>query len=159
MTDMNNSDPAIEHRADPHGARRSRRLARGEAPDEGDLAEREFLTPSQAERHSHTLGMPMARATLDKGRCAGGGPPFTRFGRKILYPRQAFEDWLRSRLTTLVRSTSEYEPGVICGGRPRKGGARVAEPVRSTSEYEPGGGRSRKTGARTAEEAAAYSWD
>jgi hypothetical protein len=119
MTDMN-SGPTIEHHAD----HQSRRVAKETVPDEADLSDRDFLTVEQADQRSRQLGMPTAKATLNKKRCVGGGPVFLRFGRKILYPRQAFEDWLRSRLTPLVSSTSQYPPGVICGGRPRKTQAR-----------------------------------
>jgi hypothetical protein len=141
MSDTSDGGPAIERRADHHctdhrctghramhRGRRSRRVAKEAVPDEGDLADRDFLTVEQAEQHSRQLGLPVAKGTLNKRRSVGGGPPFVRFGqRAILYPRLTFEAWLRERLTEPVRSTSEYAPGVIGGGRPRKSGARTAE--------------------------------
>jgi hypothetical protein len=69
----------------------------------------DFLAVPEASRHPEKFGMPpIAIGTLNKWRVVGGGPPFMRFGRRIVYPRQAYEEWLRSRLTNQVRSTSEF---------------------------------------------------
>jgi predicted DNA-binding transcriptional regulator AlpA len=43
-------------------------------------------------------------STLNKLRCAGGGPPFLKLGRAVRYARNDVEDWLASRR---VHSTSE----------------------------------------------------
>jgi hypothetical protein len=70
----------------------------------------DFLTVQQASLHPTKFGMPrIAVGTLNKWRVVGGDtPPFMRFGRRIVYPRQAYEDWLGKRLTNQVRSTSEF---------------------------------------------------
>jgi hypothetical protein len=72
----------------------------------------DFLTIIEASRYPEKFGMPaIAVGTLNKWRVVGGNtPPFMRFGRRIVYPRQAYEEWLRSRLTSQVRSTSEFAP-------------------------------------------------
>jgi hypothetical protein len=69
----------------------------------------DFLTVQEASLHPTKFGMPpIAVATLNKWRVIGGNtPPFMRFGRRIVYPRMPYEEWLRGRLTSQVRSTSE----------------------------------------------------
>jgi hypothetical protein len=68
----------------------------------------EFLTVIEASRYPKKFGMPpVPVGTLNKLRVVGGSAPFMRFGRRIVYPRQAYEEWLRSRLSKQVQSTSE----------------------------------------------------
>jgi hypothetical protein len=43
-------------------------------------------------------------ATLAKMRCLGGGPPFVKAGRRVLYRRGDLLQWLRERR---VRNTTE----------------------------------------------------
>jgi hypothetical protein len=47
--------------------------------------------------------------TLAKLACVGGGPPFRKFGRIPVYDPSDLDDWIASRLSKLVRSTSELE--------------------------------------------------
>lgn len=47
-----------------------------------------YLDPAQAAELLH-----MSRSTMDKLRCIGGGPPFRKFGRKILYEIGDLEAW------------------------------------------------------------------
>lgn len=37
-----------------------------------------------------------AKSTLDKLRCTGGGPQFTRRGKAVYYPIECLDDWLAS---------------------------------------------------------------
>lgn len=46
----------------------------------------------------------IAVATLAKMRCVGGGPPFVKAGRKVLYRRGDLIAWLSARR---VRNTTE----------------------------------------------------
>ena len=46
-----------------------------------------------------------AASTLEKKRVYGGGPPYYRIGRSILYGEDELDDWVRSRE---FNSTSEY---------------------------------------------------
>ena len=48
--------------------------------------------------------MGLAPSTLAKMRCLGGGPPFIKLGRKVVYRRDDLADWLSARC---VRNTSE----------------------------------------------------
>jgi hypothetical protein len=51
--------------------------------------------------------IPCEPATLAKYACVGGGPPFFKAGRIPIYPRTGLDEWARTRLGALVRSTSE----------------------------------------------------
>jgi hypothetical protein len=68
----------------------------------------EFLTVVEAARYPEKFGMPaISIGLLNKLRVVGGSAPFMRFGRRIVYPRKSYEEWLRSRLSKQVQSTSE----------------------------------------------------
>lgn len=49
----------------------------------------------------------LARATLAKLRVIGGGPPFRKLGRTVVYPERELAAWLRSH--PLHRSTGYAE--------------------------------------------------
>jgi hypothetical protein len=38
----------------------------------------------------------LAPSTLNKRRLTGDGPEYLKVGRRVLYPRDSFEGWLRS---------------------------------------------------------------
>jgi hypothetical protein len=38
----------------------------------------------------------VSKSFLDKARIYGGGPPFMRFGRAVVYSTDALDDWARS---------------------------------------------------------------
>jgi Helix-turn-helix domain len=46
----------------------------------------------------------LRKATLAKMRCVGGGPPFVKAGRRVLYRRVDLITWLNARR---VRNTTE----------------------------------------------------
>jgi hypothetical protein len=46
----------------------------------------------------------LSMATLAKMRCMGGGPPFVKAGRRVLYHRGDLRHWLNERR---VRNTTE----------------------------------------------------
>lgn len=72
-----------------------------------------FLTVQEASLHPTRLGMPaIAVGTLNKWRVTGDGPPFMRFGRRIVYPQGPYEDWMWKLLSKQVRSTSEFRVAV-----------------------------------------------
>ena len=52
-------------------------------------------------------GYTTAPATLNKLRCIGGGPAFEKFGRRPLYSETSLLEWVRSRTTHSLRSTSD----------------------------------------------------
>jgi hypothetical protein len=57
------------------------------------------MLDAQAER---LIGLRMA--TLAKMRCLGGGPPFVKAGRRVLYRRADIKAWLDARR---VKNTTE----------------------------------------------------
>jgi predicted DNA-binding transcriptional regulator AlpA len=46
-------------------------------------------------------------STLEKLRVFGGGPRYLKLGRRVVYPMDALEEWLRAKE---CGSTSEYAP-------------------------------------------------
>lgn len=51
-------------------------------------------------------GIHVARATLDKYRCVGGGPSFHRFGKRVLYLRDTLDSWAMHCLGQPLDKTS-----------------------------------------------------
>lgn len=75
-----------------------------------------FWTRRQAAAELTAAGFPVAEATLATLATRGGGPPFQKFGRRVLYRRGATLDWAYSRVTSVRRNTSEslrVSPGVV----------------------------------------------
>lgn len=62
--------------------------------------EAEYLTPAEAAAH-----LRVSKSYLDKLRVYGGGPPFHRLGRKILYAKPEIDLFVQRRRFS---STSEY---------------------------------------------------
>jgi excisionase family DNA binding protein len=48
----------------------------------------------------------VSQRTLERWRLEGSGPPFRRFGRRVVYARQDLEDWATKRVFS---STSEAD--------------------------------------------------
>ena len=67
-----------------------------------------FNPPEASDYLSQIHGIQIARSTLDKKRCVGGGPSFERFGRAILYPRKALDIWALQQLSALHSSTADF---------------------------------------------------
>lgn len=56
-----------------------------------------------------TYGFPCSPNTLAKLACVSSdGPPFRMAGRIPLYPQSGLDDWARSKIGPLVRSTSGH---------------------------------------------------
>jgi hypothetical protein len=55
-------------------------------------------------------GYPVADKTLATLASRGGGPPYRRFGSRVLYRWGDALDWARSRLSPPISSTSELGP-------------------------------------------------
>ncbi len=55
----------------------------------------------------------VARATLAKLRVKGGGPPFIKFGAKVLYPESDLDTWQAAQRRR--RSTSDQGAGDATG--------------------------------------------
>jgi len=52
-------------------------------------------------------GIEIKPSTLATWRCRGGGPPFVRFNRTPLYPRDLADEWADAKLGDPITSTSE----------------------------------------------------
>ncbi|MGH9675492.1 MAG: hypothetical protein ACRD36_00195, partial [Candidatus Acidiferrum sp.] len=67
-----------------------------------------FLSvPGASALYQAEFGAPIAVGTLNKLRSIGGGPVFSRNGRRIVYRRSAILDWGNARVSHVMRSTSE----------------------------------------------------
>lgn len=64
------------------------------------------LTPRDASAWLLERGISRTPSTLAKLRCLGGGPPYRRDGRRVLYPLADLEAWAGTILSPLVRSTA-----------------------------------------------------
>jgi hypothetical protein len=89
----------------------------------------QYLTPPAACDFLVSLGFPTTWRTLAKLRSVGGGPVFVKFSeRKVAYSRKALEDWVATKFSGEVRSTSELPASHVkkAGpGRPQKGVGRL----------------------------------
>lgn len=65
------------------------------------------LTRKRAAEELSAHGFPVAVSTLATKATRGGGPPFQRFGRVVLYRWGDCVEWAHARLSPPVRSTSE----------------------------------------------------
>jgi hypothetical protein len=54
-------------------------------------------------------GFPTSPDTLATKASRGGGPPFSKYGPRVLYPWGAALEWARSRLRPVVNSTAELD--------------------------------------------------
>jgi hypothetical protein len=67
----------------------------------------EYLRREQAAEYLQKRIGAYTVETLAKLACVGGGPKFRRFGRIPLYTPADLEEWIASRLSESVGSTSE----------------------------------------------------
>ena len=65
------------------------------------------LSRKQASEFLTERGFRTAVATLATMAVKGGGPRFSRFGRRVLYQPEDLIEWAKSKRTPSVRSTSE----------------------------------------------------
>ena len=77
-----------------------------------------LLTPAVAAERAR-----LKPSTLARLRVTGGGPPFQRYGRRVLYPSDLLDNWIEARKSPVLLSTSEE--------RPRSTGSVVDLPVAS----------------------------
>jgi hypothetical protein len=73
-------------------------------PDNPDA----LLTRQQTALSLQAAGFPIADKTLATRASRGGGPPYQRFGARVLYRWADALSWAESRLSKPVRSTSEF---------------------------------------------------
>lgn len=65
------------------------------------------LNEKEAAANLSNSGYKITPAYLQKLRSVGGGPEFFRWGRRVFYSEQALLDWVVSRTSGPLRSTSQ----------------------------------------------------
>jgi len=76
--------------------------------DKTPLAPRRMLRrPAAASHVEERWGYPLSPKTLAKLAVVGGGPRFRKAGRIPLYDPADLDDWVRSKLSRPIASTSE----------------------------------------------------
>lgn len=66
-----------------------------------------FLRRGELARALSERGFPVSKATLETMATRGGGPPFRRFGRAVVYSLEDGLAWAEGRMSAPVRSTAE----------------------------------------------------
>ncbi len=92
-------------------AGRHRSLTRAQADgDEMPVDDPDALLTRKATAVALTeRGYPVAAGTLATKAVRGGGPPYRKFGTRVLYRWGDALDWAQSRLTKPMSSTSEAD--------------------------------------------------
>jgi hypothetical protein len=68
-----------------------------------------LLTRRAAAAALTEAGFPTAPATLARKACVGGGPPYRRYGPRVVYRWADLVSWAQSKLSPPIRSTSEFD--------------------------------------------------
>lgn len=69
----------------------------------------EYLRRPQAAEYLKSRYGFTTTGTLEKLASLGGGPKFTKIGRIPVYTPEDLDDWVRSRMSPKVSSTSELD--------------------------------------------------
>ncbi len=75
------------------------------------LRKTRLTTPEACAYLREHHGINLAASTLAKMRCQGGGPPFQKFGRAVLYLRAEIDKWVSDGLIKPVVPVSIHETG------------------------------------------------
>lgn len=74
--------------------------------------QQQYLTRQEAAAYvRERYGLPCSPRTLAKLATVGGGPVYRRAGLRALYAPADMDEWVASRMSAPVRSTSELEAG------------------------------------------------
>jgi hypothetical protein len=76
-----------------------------------------LLTRSQTGAALRAEGFPVADKSLATRASRGGGPPYRRFGARVLYRWRDALEWAQSRLSAPINSTSEVD---VTRGQPNR---------------------------------------
>jgi hypothetical protein len=68
--------------------------------------ESEFLTRGEAAKRLSARGFPCSVTTLETYGTRGGGPPFYKIGRRVLYRTSDVDSWLGAKMSGPFLSTS-----------------------------------------------------
>ena len=85
-----------------------------------------FLDALEASTLLTLMGTPRSPSTLRKLRCVGNGPTFAKFGRQVVYREDWLREWVLSRMSLPMRSTSEATPPVGTAAEETSGTKPVA---------------------------------
>lgn len=66
-----------------------------------------YLSRTEASEYLESLGLKIAKTTLQKLASIGGGPKFRKFGNRVVYTQQDLLSWVESRMSEPKTSTSE----------------------------------------------------
>ena len=69
-----------------------------------------LLTRAATADALNKAGYPISPATLSTKATRGGGPPFRKFGQRVLYRWGDALAWAQSKLSRVVASTAELDP-------------------------------------------------
>jgi len=70
-----------------------------------------FFNTREAAEYLATNGVRRTLGTLEVLRVEGGGPRFRKDGRRVIYDKASLDDFIASRLSASVASTTEYGQG------------------------------------------------
>jgi hypothetical protein len=80
------------------------------------MEQKRYLSRKEGAGSLSEQGFPTSAATLEKLASVGGGPPFRKYGRRVVYERGELLAWAEARARR-VTSTSELAPrGAATGG-------------------------------------------
>ena len=77
-----------------------------------------LLTPEEASQFLAKLGCPIAKTTLAKLRCIGGGPIFQSFGRHPRYTQKRLREYANAKISPERQSTSQGAPPALRAAAP-----------------------------------------
>jgi len=83
-------------------------LAAAARPETAPPDPETLLTRRAAATALTAAGYPTAPATLAR-KASGGGPPYRRFGPRVIYRWADLLEWAEARLSPPIRSTSEAD--------------------------------------------------
>lgn len=68
-----------------------------------------LLTVKEAADYRTSQGLPTTQASLNSDRSNGIGPKFLKIGRRVYYKQVTLDEYVQSKTTTEVSSTSELK--------------------------------------------------
>ncbi|GHT74575.1 hypothetical protein AGMMS50222_03950 [Endomicrobiia bacterium] len=72
------------------------------------LFDKEFWDTKEASFYATQVkGCPVSIKTLQTLVSRGGSPEFQKFGRRIVYKKQSIDNWLASKLSPVLTSSSD----------------------------------------------------
>ena len=77
-------------------------------PDDSSTeTDKDFLTRAEAAAYLTARGLRITKNTLQKMATTGGGPPYRKFGFRVLYTPGELIDWALAKLGPEQRSSSD----------------------------------------------------